>query len=44
MGAIALAIGIGIQNSPKGVAVSMPLRRDGLSRRMSFSMDNSPEW
>ena len=36
MGAIALAIGIGIQNFPEGVAVSMPLRRDGMSRRKSF--------
>lgn len=35
-GAIALAIGIGIQNFPEGAAVSMPLRRDGLSRRKSF--------
>ncbi len=34
--AIALAIGIGIQNFPEGVAVSMPLRRDGMSRRKSF--------
>ncbi len=35
-GAIALAIGIGIQNFPEGLAVSMPLRREGLSRRKSF--------
>lgn len=35
-GAIALAIGIGIQNFPEGVAVSMPLRREGMSRRKSF--------
>ena len=35
-GAIALAIGIGIQNLPEGVAVSMPLRRDGMSRKKSF--------
>lgn len=35
-GAIALAIGIGIQNFPEGIAVSMPLRRDGMSRRKSF--------
>lgn len=34
--AIALAIGIGIQNFPEGTAVSMPLRRDGMSRRRSF--------
>jgi zinc transporter, ZIP family len=36
MGALALAIGIGIQNFPEGVAVAMPLRRDGMSRRKSF--------
>jgi ZIP family zinc transporter len=35
-GAIALAIGIGIQNFPEGLAVSMPLRREGLSRRKCF--------
>jgi zinc transporter, ZIP family len=34
--AIALAIGIGIQNFPEGVAVSMPLRRHGVSRLRSF--------
>ena len=35
-GAIALAIGIGLQNFPEGAAVSLPLRRDGMSRRASF--------
>lgn len=35
-GAIALAIGIGIQDIPEGFAVSMPLRRQGLTRRKSF--------
>jgi ZIP family zinc transporter len=35
-GAVALAIGIGIQNFPEGAAVSIPLRREGLSRRRSF--------
>jgi ZIP family zinc transporter len=34
--AIALAIGIGIQNFPEGLAVSLPLRREGLSRGKSF--------
>ena len=34
--AVALAIGIGIQNLPEGTAVAMPLRRDGMSRRKSF--------
>jgi zinc transporter, ZIP family len=37
-GAIALAIGIGIQNFPEGTAVSMPLRREGLSSGKSFMM------
>lgn len=35
-GAIALAIGIGIQNFPEGTAVSVPLRREGMSRIKSF--------
>lgn len=34
-GALALAIGIGIQNFPEGLAVSMPLRRQGVSRGKS---------
>lgn len=34
--AIALAIGIGIQNFPEGAAVSVPLRREGMSRTKSF--------
>jgi len=35
-GAIALTIGIGIQDFPEGMAVALPLRRFGLSRRKSF--------
>ena len=35
-GAIALAIGIGLQNFPEGAAVSIPLRREGMSRRKAF--------
>lgn len=35
-GAIALAIGIGIQNFPEGIAVAMPLRRHGVSRFKCF--------
>ena len=34
--AIALAMGIGIQNFPEGIAVAMPLRRYGVSRKKSF--------
>ncbi|CAL68147.1 ZIP family metal transporter [Christiangramia forsetii] len=36
-GAVALAIGIGLQNFPEGFAVAMPLRRQGLSRWKSFN-------
>ena len=35
-GAVALAVGIGIQNFPEGTAVSVPLRREGFSRLKSF--------
>ena len=37
-GAIALAVGIGIQNFPEGTAVSMPLRREGMTKAKSFLM------
>jgi ZIP family zinc transporter len=40
-GAITLAIGIGIQNFPEGIAVSMPLRRMGMSRWKSFMYGQS---
>ena len=40
-GAVTLAIGIGIQNFPEGIAVSMPLRRMGMSRRKSFMYGQS---
>lgn len=36
MGAITIAIGIGLQNFPEGAAVSIPLRREGYSRKKSF--------
>lgn len=36
MGAISLAIGIGLQNFPEGAAVSVPLRREGYSRKKAF--------
>ncbi len=35
-GAITIAIGIGLQNFPEGAAVSIPLRREGYSRKKSF--------
>jgi len=36
MGAVTIAIGIGLQNFPEGASVSIPLRREGFSRRKSF--------
>ncbi len=36
MSAIGLAIGIAIQNFPEGVAVSVPLRREGMNRNKAF--------
>ncbi len=35
-GAVVLAIGIGLQNFPEGAAVSIPLRREGMSRKKAF--------
>lgn len=35
-GAWMLALGIGLQNFPEGAAVSLPLRREGMSRRLAF--------
>ncbi len=35
-GALALAIGIGLQNTPEGAAISLPLRAEGLSRTRSW--------
>lgn len=35
-GAISVAVGIGLQNFPEGAAVSVPLRREGISRVKSF--------
>lgn len=36
MGAVTIAVGIGLQNFPEGAAVSLPLRREGVSRCKSF--------
>ena len=36
MGAISIAIGIGLQNFPEGAAVSLPLKREGYSAKKSF--------
>jgi zinc transporter, ZIP family len=35
-GAVALAIGVGIQNFPEGFAVSIPFQREGLSKAKAF--------
>jgi ZIP family zinc transporter len=35
-GALALAIGIGLQNFPEGTAVSVPLHRDGMPKGRAF--------
>ena len=36
-GAVALAMGIGIQNFPEGAAVALPLRQEGWSRSRAFA-------
>ena len=36
LSAIMLAIGIGLQNFPEGTAISLPLRREGVSRIKAF--------
>jgi ZIP family zinc transporter len=38
MGAVSVALGIGLQNFPEGAAVSLPLRSRGYSRKKSFFM------
>ena len=35
-GALALAVGIAIQNFPEGAIISMPLRGEGMSRTKAF--------
>ena len=35
--ALALSIGIAIQNFPEGAIISMPLRTEGMSRRKAFA-------
>lgn len=36
LGAVSIAVGIGLQNFPEGAAVSLPLRREGLKTSKSF--------
>jgi ZIP family zinc transporter len=42
--AVALTIGIGLQNCPEGTAVAVPLRREGLSRGLSFWYGQMSAW
>ncbi len=45
LAAVAVALGIGIQNFPEGAAVSIPLRREGVSRMKKFlCMARLPGW
>lgn len=37
MGALALSIGIAIQNFPEGAIISMPLKAEGLSKKRAFT-------
>ena len=36
LSAIALAVGIGIQNFPEGAAIALPLRQENISRKKAF--------
>ncbi len=40
-GALMIALGIGIQNIPDGIAISVPLYRDGMSKRKAFLIGQS---
>lgn len=42
--AIALAVGIGLQNCPEGTAVAVPLRRDGMTRARAFWYGQLSAW
>ena len=37
-GAIALALGMGLQNFPEGAAISLPLKKEGLSNKKAFAL------
>ncbi len=37
-GAVSLAIGMGLQNFPEGAIVSMPLAKEGISRKRAFNL------
>lgn len=42
--AVALSVGIGLQNFPEGAAVAMPLRAGGLSRLRAFGWGQASAW
>lgn len=41
--AMALAIGVGIQNFPEGAAISLPLRQEGMKREKPLPWAAFPE-
>lgn len=43
-GALALSLGVGLQNIPEGAAVSLPLRQQGKSRAGAFWAGWPPAW
>ncbi len=43
-GALALALGIGLQNIPEGAAVSLPLAQEGRSKRRAFAAGPPGLW
>lgn len=43
-GALALSLGIAIQNFPEGAIISMPLKGEGMSKPKAFVMESSPVW
>lgn len=38
LGAISLALGVGVQNLPEGAAISLPLRGEGMGRGRAFAL------
>ena len=42
--ALALSLGIAIQNFPEGAIISMPLRAEGMNRSKAFIRGICPEW
>ena len=38
LGAVSLALGVGVQNLPEGAAIALPLRGEGMSRGRAFAV------